>query len=500
MDPIKDQKIRLTTIRLYRILQRLCRDFRNERSDTTTRISTSTDLEQQQQQQQSDEQRMILLQPNLVATDWGRHSIYMSPTTTHVDELFRLFYVWNDNPDDVDDEEDDNDDTKKNERSGIVSSSSSSWSSSSSSSTIDDWYYELTQKRKRRRGNNNNNNSSTSASSMAEKEEEDNENDDDDDDEHPMLSTSIPPMTSMACWTSSTQLREAVRIAFKTLGGGGEGKDLASSSSSSSIPPSVLHKWAIRAVQNLQEQKELWAHSSTVVTDGIVRITATSRCIGTTTPVQSSIPPPITTAQTMAESTPKYRFAYRIRVENICTPIPVDTDDDENIDGKNKNNNSDYGTTAVQLMGRYWHISEHSLGGEDLPTALSQPIIVNAPVTGAVGQLPVLLPGQAFEYMSGTDLVTPRGTMKGHLYMAIVPTNTRSGKSGDDIDALKKKQQQQSPSSNSVESNNNNNNTSRSGKEEKDQDRSVEGTTKTTTTHFFEAKVAPFPLDASGLL
>lgn len=478
VDTEKEKKVKLTTIRLYRILQRLCRDFNNDMTIPTTTTTTkihesatqdkSTEEEQLYQQHQEHEQeRRILLQPNLEAPDWGRHSTYMAARTTHVEQLFRLFYVWNDN----DDHDGSNDVVIYNTGSsgGDDTTSSSSYSYTTS---IDDWYSELI--RRRRRNNN----------SM----DEENDNDADED---PLLSSSIPPMTSMTCWTTSKQLREAVRIAFKTLGGTAtpdNDDDSVSSSSLPSLPPSTLHKWAIRAVQTLQEQRDLWAHSSTAITDGIVRITATSRCIGTTSPVPSSIPPPIpTTSQRMVDATPKYRFAYRIRVENISSSTSSDSGDD---DDNNKNNNA----MAVQLMGRYWHISEQSVGGDDLATALSTPIIVNAPVTGAVGQLPVLLPGQVFEYMSGTDLATPKGIMKGHLYMARVPSNTRSGKSGDDIDALKKKQLSSLSSTTATtgESNSNNNsNSGTKGKEEQGEDEVV------GTTHFFEAKVAPFPLDAS---
>lgn len=38
--------------------------------------------------------------------------------------------------------------------------------------------------------------------------------------------------------------------------------------------------------------------------------------------------------------------------------------------------------------------------------------------------------------MSGTDLTTSRGVMKGHFYMVRVPDNATSAKSGDDIEAL----------------------------------------------------------------
>lgn len=54
-----------------------------------------------------------------------------------------------------------------------------------------------------------------------------------------------------------------------------------------------------------------------------------------------------------------------------------------------------------------------------------------------MGQLPVLRPGQVFEYMSGTDLATTKGIMRGRFYMAKVPHDTHSGKAGDHVEGLK---------------------------------------------------------------
>lgn len=53
-----------------------------------------------------------------------------------------------------------------------------------------------------------------------------------------------------------------------------------------------------------------------------------------------------------------------------------------------------------------------------------------------VGHLPVLQPGQVFEYMSGCDLFTKHGTMKGSFHMAIVDGSTRSAIVGDPIDVF----------------------------------------------------------------
>ena len=54
-----------------------------------------------------------------------------------------------------------------------------------------------------------------------------------------------------------------------------------------------------------------------------------------------------------------------------------------------------------------------------------------------VGHLPVLQPGQVFEYTSGTDLSASGGVMKGHFYMARVLEDTISAKTGNMVEALK---------------------------------------------------------------
>ena len=53
----------------------------------------------------------------------------------------------------------------------------------------------------------------------------------------------------------------------------------------------------------------------------------------------------------------------------------------------------------------------------------------------AVGHLPVLRPGQCFEYMSGTPLTTTEGVMEGYFYMARVPPETPYAKTGDTVAA-----------------------------------------------------------------
>lgn len=76
----------------------------------------------------------------------------------------------------------------------------------------------------------------------------------------------------------------------------------------------------------------------------------------------------------------RYVFAYTITVRNL-------------------------GRHNVQLVGRYWLITnangkETQVHGE-----------------GVVGEQPLILPGNEFQYTSGAILETPLGTMEGHYEM-----------------------------------------------------------------------------------
>jgi hypothetical protein len=333
VDLKKDDKIRLTTLRLYRILQRTCKEFDNDKLQPGGEI---------------------LLQPNLEAPDWGRHATYTPPKPTQTEELYRLFYVWNDSVDEQAVFRSSNHDYYYDDSATPSSKTTATTSNYDNNtapympSSIDDWYYELVSKRKQQQADTEGEDASSSSSSS---------------------SSSLPPMTSMTCWASQSQLQEAVRTAFRTLQYDDSNRSHKNydedQSSTSLLRSSDLHKWAIRAIQILQEQQTLWRHSSVATTNGI-KITATSRCIGTTAPTPTTIPPSITTPQILADAAPKYRFAYRIRVENVS--------DDQ----------------TIQLMGRYWHIAEEPEGGTTNESPA--PIEVDSPVTGAVGQLPVLQP------------------------------------------------------------------------------------------------------------
>jgi ApaG protein len=80
-----------------------------------------------------------------------------------------------------------------------------------------------------------------------------------------------------------------------------------------------------------------------------------------------------------------YVWAYKVRIENR-------------------------GRRAVQLLRRTWHITD----------ALGRTQHVHG--AGVVGEQPVLEPGEAFEYTSGTPLETPTGFMTGTYHMVYVET------------------------------------------------------------------------------
>lgn len=63
------------------------------------------------------------------------------------------------------------------------------------------------------------------------------------------------------------------------------------------------------------------------------------------------------------------------------------------------------GPQAMQLRSRYWRITD----------ALGRVQEVRGP--GVVGEQPMLKPGQAFEYTSGTPLATASGIMVGSYFM-----------------------------------------------------------------------------------
>ncbi len=53
-----------------------------------------------------------------------------------------------------------------------------------------------------------------------------------------------------------------------------------------------------------------------------------------------------------------------------------------------------------------------------------------------MGHLPVIRPGESFEYDSKCELGTKKGSMRGWFHMALVPAATKSAQVGDPIDVL----------------------------------------------------------------
>lgn len=76
----------------------------------------------------------------------------------------------------------------------------------------------------------------------------------------------------------------------------------------------------------------------------------------------------------------RYVFAYTITIRNL-------------------------GRSAVQLLGRYWLITN----GNGRETEVQG--------EGVVGEQPLILPGNEFQYTSGAVIETPMGTMQGHYVM-----------------------------------------------------------------------------------
>ncbi|PTQ08510.1 Co2+/Mg2+ efflux protein ApaG [Sphingomonas oleivorans] len=63
------------------------------------------------------------------------------------------------------------------------------------------------------------------------------------------------------------------------------------------------------------------------------------------------------------------------------------------------------GPAAVQLISRYWMITDGRGGQQEVEGE------------GVVGEQPVILPGQSYDYVSGCPLQTPTGAMEGSYHM-----------------------------------------------------------------------------------
>jgi ApaG protein len=76
-----------------------------------------------------------------------------------------------------------------------------------------------------------------------------------------------------------------------------------------------------------------------------------------------------------------FMFAYKVNIENM-------------------------GTYAVRLLSRHWHIFDSNGAKREVEGE------------GVVGQQPVIEPGQSHEYVSGCNLKTDMGSMRGAYQMS----------------------------------------------------------------------------------
>jgi len=196
-------------------------------------------------------------------------------------------------------------------------------------------------------------------------------------------------LTISATWATVQDIRSAIQYAFRHCPSNNIG----------------MQSIAIKASQAISIQAHLWECTSVSVDEEYgIRIIATSSYSGSE--LSGRINPET-----------KYRFVYRIQVENL-----MNTHDDD-----------DRSSPIVQLLGRTWRIQDHDVNGK----SVGDPIVVDAPTGGAVGYQPVLHPGHVFAYMSGCHLTTKQGTMGGLLHMAVVDATTPDAKVGDQVAALK---------------------------------------------------------------
>jgi len=129
---------------------------------------------------------------------------------------------------------------------------------------------------------------------------------------------------------------------------------------------------ALQALTRLRFLSETYTTTVTSYKDILVKISVTT----------SPVPGLPVSIQTAASHFP---FAYRVRIHNI-------------------------GTQTFQIVSRHWTFVDQA--GKTIEVPRGSPRIV--------GHAPVLEPGQIFEYLSGVELRTPQGTMKGSLRVQVI--------------------------------------------------------------------------------
>lgn len=209
------------SIRLYRMLLRQCQSLVED-----SKINEKLDS------------KHIMLQPNVIKEQ--HDGIYLKtapPVVTKSLDLFRLFYVMH---------EHDKMQKKGNDEKELLSNHSKHqhyyerrhYSSVVNQNTgkqsdisIDDWFFEVT----------------GGLIPLFHNEDD----------------VVLRKLLKQSCWTNQDQLKKAIRMAFQTKYHRVKNQD--------------LHKWTIRALQLLQEQQELWKHTSVSSTNDPIRVVATSR-------------------------------------------------------------------------------------------------------------------------------------------------------------------------------------------------------------------------------
>lgn len=96
--------------------------------------------------------------------------------------------------------------------------------------------------------------------------------------------------------------------------------------------------------------------------------------------------------------------AIRVDVEPIYLDEQSEPDEGQYVWAYRVNIANEGGET-VQLLSRYWHITDAMGRVQEVRGA------------GVVGEQPTLKPGEAYEYTSGTPLPTPSGIMRGNYQM-----------------------------------------------------------------------------------
>ena len=107
---------------------------------------------------------------------------------------------------------------------------------------------------------------------------------------------------------------------------------------------------------------------------------------------------------------------YEARTRNVLVRVRAFYLEDQSDPDENRFvwayrvNLENHGQETVQLLRRTWNITD------------GQGRTQHVHGDGVVGEQPVLAPGQAFEYVSGTPLPTPSGFMTGQYHMVAQPS------------------------------------------------------------------------------